>query len=207
MALLTVNMQIAGWPCLVAGGGTIALHKAGKLLEAGAEVTLVAPEFQAPLPGARLLVRPVCEADLEGVRLAIFATDDRAVNAALYREARRRGILAAAVDDLDHADFYMPASFRRGELEVAVSSSGRCPAYAVWVRDRLSEVVDSSWGDALDWLARFRRTRLAEVPYFRRAEVFRRLLTDDFRPAFRDGELVGRDGRPLDALDAALKEG
>lgn len=193
MALFTVNMQIAGWPCLVAGGGAIALHKAGKLLEAGAEVTLVAPAFQAPLPGARLVTRPVEPADLAGVRLAIFATDDRNLNAEFYEEARRRGILAAAVDDLGHADFFMPASFRRGDLEVAVSSSGRCPAYAVWVRDRLAEVVEASWGDALGWLARLRETQLAGLPYRERAEAFRRILTADFRPACRDGELLGRD--------------
>jgi siroheme synthase-like protein len=189
MQLFTVNMCIEDWPCLIVGGGTIAIPKAKRMLEAGAKVTVIAPDIKADLPGATLIRREGRIEDLEGVRLAMFATSDRELNARLYQEALRRGILAAAVDDLDNCDFYMPAVMRRGDLEIAVSTGGTCPAYSVWVRDRLAELIDDSYGTALGWFAGLRQ-RLRVFPMGRRGALYRALLARDFLSRFRRGEVA-----------------
>lgn len=188
MRLFTVNLCLKDWPCLVVGGGTVAIPKAKRMIEAGAKVTVIAPDIKEELPGATLIRREGRIEDLEGMRLAMFATSDRELNARLYQEALRRGILAAAVDDLDNCDFYMPAVMTRGDLEIAVSTSGTCPAYSVWVRDRLAELVDDSYGTALAWFAGLRE-RLRPIPMGRRGALYRALLGRDFLSRFRKGEV------------------
>lgn len=189
MTLFTVNMRVAGWPCLVVGAGAIALPKAKRLIEAGAHVTIVAPNCPDALPGATLIKREATLEDLAGIRLAIFGTDDKELNRRLYHEAVERGILAAAVDDLENADFYMPAILRRGDLEVAVSSAGKGPAYSVWVRDRLAELLDDAYGQALAWFAALRRKELRDWAMRDRTRAFGALLSRDFLPYFREGRI------------------
>lgn len=202
MTLFTVNMRIEGWPALVVGAGAVALPKAKRLIEAGARVTLVAPDAPEGLEGATIVRREAKDSDLDGMRLAIFGTDDKALNRRLYNEAVSRGILAAAVDDLEGADFYMPAILRRGDLEIAVSSSGQGPAFSVWVRDRLAELVDDAYGSALTWFGRLRRTRLRDWTMPERTKAFKALLSRDFLPYFREGRVAAWDAES----DAILQE-
>lgn len=183
----TINLRVAGWRTLVVGGGPIALTKALRLQQAGADVFMVAPRFARELPGIEQVKRAAGTGDLEGVRLAIFASDDRSLNRSLYEEARRRGILAAAVDDPGAADFFMPAILRRDALEVAVSTAGICPAFSAWVRDRLAKIVTESWGHALNWLANMRAAHLMELPYKERARILRALLAEDPVAYFEQG--------------------
>jgi precorrin-2 dehydrogenase/sirohydrochlorin ferrochelatase len=189
MTLFTVNMRVADWPCLVVGAGAIALPKAKRLIEAGAAVTIIAPNAPDELLGATMVRREATLDDLEGVRLAIFGTDDKEFNRRLYHAAVARGILAAAVDDLENADFYMPAILRRGDLEVAVSSAGKGPAYSVWVRNRLAEMLDDAYGEALAWFAWLRRTHLRHWVMRDRTRAFNALLSRDFMPYFREGRV------------------
>ncbi len=202
MSLFTINMRVEGWPCLVVGAGAIALPKAKRLIEAGASVTIVAPDAPEDLEGATIVRREVELSDLVGMRLAIFGTADKELNRQLYIEAVARGLLAAAVDDLEGADFYMPAILRRGDLEIAVSSAGKGPAYSVWVRDRLAELLDDTYGHALDWFSKLRRTRLRGWALPERTKAFKALLSRDFLPYFREGKIEAWDAES----EAILKD-
>ncbi len=205
MNLFTVNLAIQDWPCLVVGGGHVGLPKARRMVEAGGRVTLIDPHFEGDLPGAVILRRPATEDDLAGVRLAVFATDDKELNRRLYRVAQERGILSAAADDLANCDFYMPAVLRRGELEIAVSSGGTCPAFAVWVRDRLAELVDEAYGTALAWFATFReRTRV--LPMSERGKVFKALLGIEFMSHFRSGRIDEWEARVESMVEGLDKQ-
>lgn len=183
----TINLRVDGWRALVVGGGPIAAMKAIRLQEAGASVTMVAPQFSRSLPGIEQIERGAAPADLEGMRIALFASDDRPLNRSLYQEARNRGILAAAVDDPSAADFFMPAILRRDALEIAVSTTGICPAFAGWARDRLARMVGESWGHALTWLANMRKAHLMNLPYKERARIQRALLAEDPVAYFEQG--------------------
>lgn len=183
----TVNLRVEGWPALVVGGGPIAVAKAQRLAGAGADVTMVAPAFSRELPGVRQIQRSASPADLDGVRLALFASEDREFDRTLYAQARSRGILAAAASDPDAADFLMPAILRRDALEIAVSTSGVCPAFSGWVRDRLASTVSESWGHAVTWLSNMRQTHLTALPYKERARIQRALLAEDPVAYFEQG--------------------
>ncbi len=185
--MFTVNLKVDHWPCLVVGGGKIACPKARRLIEAGADVTVIAPVVKESLAGAFILEREVEAGDLDGKKLVILATDDRDLNRNLWHEARKRGILSMVVDDPDFADFYSPAILKRGDLEIAVSTAGKGPAFSARIRDIIADTVDDAYGSALEWFASFRRTHLAGRDMQTRIAVSRALLQENFIDYFRDG--------------------
>ena len=111
MNLLPVFLKLDGRPGLVVGAGTVALEKIGSLLKTGLRLRVVAPtarpEIQQLVMDGRIewIKRPFEITDLEGNFLVIAATNSSEVNAAAYRGAVERGILANSVDDPPHCDF------------------------------------------------------------------------------------------------------
>jgi len=155
-------LDLRGRRCVVVGGGAVAARKVEGLLECGAAVTVVAPAL-APALEERLRagaiearLRPYAEGDLAGALLAIAATDEPAVNARIAAEARARGVLLNAVDDPPRCDFILPAVVRRGDLQIAVSTGGRSPALARWVREDLERRLPPEYGDLLALVADLR---------------------------------------------------
>jgi siroheme synthase-like protein len=152
------SLDLRGRRCLVVGGGAVARRKAAGLLAAGADVLVVAPRVGDMPEGVAIAVREVRLADLDGAFLAVCATDDGAVNAALAREARRRGVLVNVVDDPEAGDFTVPAVLRRGAVQVAVSTGGASPAFAQALRDELAGVVGEEHGALAALLGELRAT-------------------------------------------------
>ena len=179
--------------CLVVGGGKIADEKLDSLLLAGANVTVVSPAVRPRIADfARageitLHQRPYQSGDLDGVYLAIAASDDRALNAQVVTEARAAGILTQAVDDIPYCDFFAMALVRRGDLQLAISTNGRSPAFARWMRERLDAELPQEYGDLLAVLGDVRDTLRAEgpIPIY---EAWRDAITDDVFAALRDGD-------------------
>ena len=135
-------LKIDGWPCLVVGAGPIAARKAAGLIEAGALVTVVAPDFSAAmheLPTFDRRVKHFAPADLDGFRLVISATGIPAVDGAVFAAAEPRLMLCNSADDPMHCNFILPARWDRGDVHVAVSTTGQSPTAAQWLRDRLAD--------------------------------------------------------------------
>ncbi len=145
MRYYPVFLDIAGKPAVVIGGGHIAFQKVQGLLEAGADVTVVSPELSAELQELASqgrvshVPRGYEPGDLQGFALAFVATDDRSVNAEVTKEARERRVLVNAVDDPPNCDFIMPSIVRKGDLIVAISTSGGSPAMARKFREQIEE--------------------------------------------------------------------
>lgn len=188
-----VFLKISGKKCVVVGGGQVARRKVKTLLEHGASVEVISPE---PCPELnklvergeiRLLRRGYQAGDLEGAFLAIAATDNRALNRQVLKEAQERAVLVSVADDPENSDFIVPSAVRRGTLSIAVSTGGVSPALARKIRTRLEE----EFGDEYASLVRL----VGEV----RAEVRRRGIKvggDDWQEAL-----------DLDLLTRLLKKG
>ena len=138
-----VFLDLTGVRVLVVGGGRIAWRKAQGMAEAGALVTVVAPEIEARLVelAAETRRRRFHPADIDGHRLVITATDDEAVNAEVGASATAAGVWANSADDPENCSFILPAIARRGPLVVAVSSGGASPALASHLRDEIAATV------------------------------------------------------------------
>ncbi len=147
---------------LVVGGGAIAVRKVDSLLRAGAKVRVIAPQLAAELQVLRdageleHLSRPFEDADLDGCRLVIAATDQRDVNRRVAELAKARAIPVNVVDRPDDGDFIMPSVIDRSPVVVAVSTGGSSPVLARLVRARLESMLPAGYGRLADLCARYR---------------------------------------------------
>ncbi|MCB1256629.1 MAG: bifunctional precorrin-2 dehydrogenase/sirohydrochlorin ferrochelatase [Microthrixaceae bacterium] len=172
-----VNLEIAGLPALVVGGGPVAARKAAGLIRSGAQVTVVAPEIIDDLrdnPSIRCIERTYQRGEAASYRVVISATGRKEIDSQVSRDAQATGIPVNSADDPGNCSFTLPAIARAGEIQVTVSTSGRSPAMATWLRDRVAETLDQSMVDTLELLARVRSEVIAagqstEVLAWRRA--------------------------------------
>jgi siroheme synthase-like protein len=164
-----VSLDLAGRRAVVVGAGAVALGKACALLDAGALLTVVADGPSEALQrlqaaGATVARRAFEPADLDGAFVCVAASDDPALRAAVYAQARARGVLVNLVDDPDHCDFAAPAVVRRGELVIAVSTGGRSPALASRLRRLLEERFGPEWEELSALIAEVRERTLPLLP-------------------------------------------
>jgi siroheme synthase-like protein len=162
-----VSLDVAGRPCLVVGGGSVAARKARGLLDCGARVTVVAPslgpEMEA-LSGSlhALHRRPYAAGEAASFRLVLTATGHPDVDGAVHADADAAGVWVNSADDRAHSSFILPAVHRDGAVTVAVSSGGVSPALASWLRDRLAAQCGDGVG-ALAQLLGEARVRVREA--------------------------------------------
>jgi uroporphyrin-III C-methyltransferase/precorrin-2 dehydrogenase/sirohydrochlorin ferrochelatase len=170
MSLLPIFLKLDGRPGLLVGAGNVALEKINSLLITGLRLRVIAPEAKPEIEKLarenRLewIRRRFDAADLDGNFVAIAATDDPDVNATVYREAVRRGILVNSVDDPPHCDFYFGSVVRRGDLQIAISTAGESPAVAQRLRREIDARLSADIGPWLNTLGAFRREVLATLP-------------------------------------------
>ncbi|MHB1458178.1 MAG: precorrin-2 dehydrogenase/sirohydrochlorin ferrochelatase family protein [Armatimonadota bacterium] len=186
MAHYPINLNLKDRKCIVVGGGCIAERKAGALCEFGAAVSIVAPELTA---GLRQMVDSqivtyiddVFRADmLDGVFVAIAATDDREVNRAVYLESEKRGILVNVVDDPELCSFYTPAVIQRGNLIISISTSGESPTLARKIREELELQFGDEYGQLSKLLGDLRgevKSRYSQMG--ERSEAYCRIVESD----------------------------
>ncbi len=170
MRLLPIFLKLAERNCLVVGAGNVALDKIRVLLPTGPRLLVVAPvahpEIQE-LASAHQITwvdRWFAPEDLEGQFLVIAATDDPAVNAAVYRGCVERNIHCNSVDDIPNCDFFFGSIVRRGPLQVAISTSGESPAFAQRLRREIDALLPEDLGRWLEDLGHQRREILATHP-------------------------------------------
>lgn len=157
--LYPIFLDLSGRRCVVVGGGKVANRKARKLLQARARVVVISPEIGVDLESVAVEVhrRPYREGDLDGAYLAFAATDSREANAAVAREAKERGIPVNVADRPSDGDFALPATLRRGGLQVAVSTGGASPTLARKIKDELEGVFGPEWAGLVRELGKNRR--------------------------------------------------
>ncbi|RJP19719.1 MAG: uroporphyrinogen-III C-methyltransferase [Deltaproteobacteria bacterium] len=142
---LPIFFDLSGSRALVVGGGAVAARKIVTLLAGGAAVTLVAREFSPPVQerverGELSAFRDDFRAErMEGTDLVFAATSDRALNARVAREARRRRIPVNVADSPGECTFILPAVVRGGEFTAAISTEGRNPGAARALREFIED--------------------------------------------------------------------
>jgi len=138
-----VFLDLQGRRALVAGAGKVALRKTLGLVDAGALVTVVAPEIRdefADLP-VRLVRRRFRASDLAGAALVFAATNDRAVNRRIGLAAKRLGLFANIADAGAECTFLVPARVERGPVQLAISTGGKNPRLAAAMRRKIEAAL------------------------------------------------------------------
>lgn len=195
MILYPINLDVAGKPCVVVGGGKVALRKILGLLEAGARVKVIAPEICA---GVEELVklkavswtRAKFSAELLSDELILIAaTDSKEVNRQACEAAQSRKILVNAVN-IAGGNFYVPSTLRRDELLLTVSTGTHSPAFARFIRHMLEEEIDEQFGAGLEIMSARRREVKKLLPNHEAREIFwQEVLNREAWELLRRGEL------------------
>ena len=166
-----VNLCLAGQPVLVVGGGPVAARKVEALLRAGSRVTVVAPAAADPIAEQSEVVwrrRRYQPPEAGSYRLVVTATNDPEVNAQVARDCEAANVFVNSADDPANCTFTLPSVARRGDLQVTVSTNGRSPALARWLRRRIEREIDSGYAILLGLLTEARAEARA---YFGSSEV------------------------------------
>ena len=174
MDLFPIFLKLTGRRCLVIGAGNLAESKIESLRNAHADVTVIAPHARerildlaasGELRFQQRSFEPGDVADSEAnYFLVVTATDDPAVNRAVYQEAVAANVLCNAVDDPPFCDFYFPSVVRRGDLQIAISTAGASPALAQRLRKEINAQLPLDTGDWLTDLGNLRREVVAAEP-------------------------------------------
>ncbi|HKH26324.1 MAG TPA: bifunctional precorrin-2 dehydrogenase/sirohydrochlorin ferrochelatase [Acidimicrobiia bacterium] len=154
-----VNLVVSGRRCVVVGAGRIAARKVDGLLAAGADVHVVAPRLGDQVRTMRdegrvtVAERAFEPADLDGAWVATAATDDPAVNHAVFEAGEGRGVWVNAADDPDNCSFTLMSVIRRGDVLVTVGTGGRSPALAAWLKERIAAEIGPEYETLVELLA------------------------------------------------------
>lgn len=177
---------------LVLGGGKVAQRKIETLLEYGASVQVIARELTAELEQLRIgkkiefLGGEFSDAFLEGAFLVIAATDDASLNRRVSQAAQQRGLLVNAVDQPADCNFIVPSVLSRGDLLIAVSTSGKSPAFARRVRLELERHFGEEYGFFLNLMGNLRKDILRlGLSQEENKSVFEELVYSDLLTAIR----------------------
>ena len=196
-----INVNLAHRRCLVIGGGSVAERKVETLLEFGAEVTVISPDItpllsQLASSSSIQHILASYTSDLSDLSdtsdrpfLVFAATDDREVNKRISADCQSRGILVNVVDDPELCTFYVPAIVQREDLIISISTSGRSPAMARWLRERLEATLGSEYGQLADVLGSLRSEVKAK---YRdpgdRNQAYLRILNSDILDLLAEGK-------------------
>jgi len=193
-------LKLSGRRCVVIGGGEIGLEKVEGLLACDGQVTLIAPTAVPALSeyaregSIRWEQRPYAgPADLDGVFMAIAATDDTDVNIAVYDDAEARAMLVNVVDVPPLCNFILPAIVRTGPLAIAISTAGASPALAKRIKREVAELFGEPYA------------RLAVLLNEVRGWAKGTLATYQQRKEFFEG-IVGGDPDPIALLRAGEED-
>lgn len=162
------NLVLDGRRVLVVGAGAVAARKVEGLLACGADVTVVAPAVGAEVQAladadrVRLEPRPYRTDDLDGAWLAVTATDDPAVNRAVFDDGEARRVWVNAADDPRSCSFTLPSVVRQGPVMVTVATGGHSPALATWLRRHVAGELGPEYAVLARLLAEARAELQAE---------------------------------------------
>jgi siroheme synthase-like protein len=172
-------LKLTGRRCLVVGGGEIGLEKVEGLLACDGKVTLIAPTAVAELE--QLASEGSIEwerreyagaEDLEGVFIAIAATDDTDTNIRIYEDAERRAMLVNIVDVPPLCNFILPAIVRTGPLAIAISTAGASPALAKRIKSEIAETYGEPYARLAELLNEVRGWAKGTLPTYQDRKVF-----------------------------------
>ncbi|WP_277052706.1 siroheme synthase CysG [Zestomonas thermotolerans] len=174
MDFLPLFHNLKGRPVLLVGGGEVALRKARLLAGAGAALRVVAPKVHDELRGlaTETLRRGYQASDLDGVVLAVAATDDPALNAQVSTDAQARSIPVNVVDAPQLCTVIFPAIVDRSPLLVAVSSGGDAPVLARLIRARIETWIPAAYGQLAVLAKKFRGKVKQLLPDVQQRRVF-----------------------------------
>lgn len=199
MPYYPVFLDLSGKKTVVIGGGTVAERKIKTLLECGALIHVISreltPELHARSKNGDIkhIGYEFDEGSFEDAFLVIVATDDKTLNQMVSGIARKRNILVNVVDQPEECNFIVPSVIKRGDLQIAISTSGKSPAMAKKIREALSSQFGAEYESFLNMMGNIRKQLLLEVTSGQedRARIFHEMIDSGLLESIKKKDLSG----------------
>jgi precorrin-2 dehydrogenase/sirohydrochlorin ferrochelatase len=192
-----VYVQLHQQLCVVIGGGKIAEGKVEGLLAVEAKVTVVSPELTPCLHDLakekqiNYIARVYQPGDLTGAFMVICATDQVDINQQVWQEANSNHQLVNVVDDTPRCNFIAPSILRKGDLTIAISTSGKAPALAVRLKERFQQEIGPEYGRFLELAGALREPLARHIPDFEtRKALWYELVDSEILDALAHGDEI-----------------
>ena len=200
-----IYLDIEGRNVVIIGGGNVCARIAETMMNYGARVTIVSPEFTEEIEKwagegcLQLSRKKYDERDLEGAKIVIASTDDEAVNTQIAADCRRRRIPVNVVDVTPLCEFIVPAIIEKGSIQIAISTGGKSPALARTLKEELQRAIGPEYDEVNQTMGSLRDAAKKTLP------------TDIDRKKFFDGIIAEgilqmlRDGRRREAYEVIAR--
>ena len=198
-----VMLRVAGKCCVIIGGGIVAARKLQALLAAGAEVTVIAPEFSAAVQrhsGSAILINDSYKpAYLQNAFVVIAATDNKAINRQICADAP---CLVNNITEPELSNFTVPSAIHEGDITVALATGGM-PAFTRLMKKQLSQLITPALADFNDFLLTQRDVvKKTDSTSEERTAFWRSVLTQDLLNLLLAGESAKAKEKVLDAVNS-----
>ena len=200
-----IFLDIENRNVVIIGGGNVCARKAETMMNYGARVTIVSPEFTDEIERwahdgqLQLRRKKYDESDLEGANVVIASTDDESINTKIAADSRRRRIPVNVVDVTHLCEFIVPAIIEKGSVQIAVSTGGKSPALARTLKEDLHRLIGPEYDEVNQLLGSLRDGAKKVLP------------TDVDRKKFFDGIIAKgildmlRSGRKREAYETIAR--
>ena len=161
-------LNIKNYPCLVVGGGKVALRKVTSLLNFRIKPTVLAPKICKPLlelqrkRKIKVLKKTYSKEYLNNFKVVFCATDNPKINRIVRKDCTEKNIQLNVADIPELCDFILPAIVKRGDLTISVSSQGVAPFYAAELRKKLDHIFPPYYENIIELAGDFRKLVLSD---------------------------------------------
>jgi len=207
MRYYPIYLDIKNRNCLVVGGGSVGTRKVLTLLACGANVTVVSLAATEKLHQLsnngeiKLEERPFQTTDLDDRFLVIGCTDNQDLNVNIHAEAERHGLLCNIADRPKVCNFILPSIVNRGDLIVAISTSGKSPAFAKKLRKHLEKEFGNEYAKFLNLMGAIRQKLLNQDNESEaHKHLFEKLIEKDLVQMLKNGDTENINSLLLDVL-------
>lgn len=144
MAYFPFCIDISGKKCVIVGGGSVAFRKAEKLLDFGADITVVAPKISRCFENMPItfIRREFAVSDIDDAYMVIYAADDKVLAEDIRRVCTEKKIMLNSVDDKENCSFIFPSIVQKDNITISISTGGTSPVFAKYLKDRIDELLD-----------------------------------------------------------------
>ncbi|MDW7773352.1 MAG: bifunctional precorrin-2 dehydrogenase/sirohydrochlorin ferrochelatase [Desulfobulbaceae bacterium] len=194
-----VFLNLTGRLCVVVGGGGVAERKVKGLLQEGAFVRVISPEVTVELAALAAegkidwRKKKYGSTDLDKAFLVFAATNHRQIQDVICRQSLENRQLINVADDPACCNFQVPATFRRGDLTLAISTGGKSPAVAAFIREKMEDEFGPEYAVLLDIMSDIRqKTTLMGMDGLSQADrkkIYKKILHNDIINWIKTGRL------------------
>ena len=193
-----ILLNLQKFPCLIVGGGEVALRKVQSLLLFNAKITVLSPRICKPLKELnknnkiKIISKSYSKKYLKDYKIVFCATNNRQINKQVHKDCKKENILLNVADIPKLCDFILPANVKRGALTISISSQGKAPFMVKELKKKSEQIFSPAYNNIMELAGDFRKKLMTDERFKSsksKTKAFNKFLTVDWE------SLLEQDGK------------